>query len=250
MKKKAKAKSKAVAIVKRGHPETLLGTIMRAASDPRIDVGKMKELLAMRQEEEKRQAEIIFNNALADAIIAMPPITKDSKGDRNIRYASLVKVSNALDPLLREHGFVISFGMADSPNVEVYRITAELRHRAGYKRKYFADIPVSITGPAGKPIMTKAQGAGAAISFGRRYLKLMIFDIRIINEDTDGAAPAAEVLDMDELQVLQTMMTKAKANTKKFCEYFEIGSVPELPKAKLDEAKRILKRMIDEFEKA
>ena len=177
----------------------------------------------------------------------MPTLVKDTKGNRGIAYTKLETVSRALDPILKANGFTISYGMADSPSVEKYRITAELRHRAGYKKEYFADIPESITGPKGAPIMTKAQGAGAAIAFGRRYLKLMIFDIPIAGEDTNAAHPP-EVLDMDEVMKLQALMTKAKADSNKFCDYFKISAVPDLPKSKLPEANRLLTKMVKALE--
>lgn len=244
---KRKAKRKLALVVKPAQPKSLLEVIAEAARDPAVDVGKMQALLKMKEHEEDRQSEILFNNALADAKQGMPVIAKDAKGDRNIAYATLEKVSKALDPILQRHGFTVTFGMADSPSIERYRITAELRHRAGYKKEYFADIPESITGPKGAPIMTKAQGAGAAIAFGRRYLKLMIFDIPIAGEDTNAASPP-EVLDMDEVMALQKLMTKAKADTQKFCDYFQISAVPDLPKARLPEANRLLNKMVKGLE--
>jgi len=247
-KTRRKSKSKALAISRPAQPKSLLEVIAEAARDPSVDTDKMRALLQMKREEEDRQAEIFFNNALADAKEEMPAVAKDSRGDRNIWYASLEKVSKTLDPIMKRHGLQLSFGMADSPNIDVYRITGELRHRAGYKRSYFADIPVSITGPKGAPIMTKAQGAGSAISYGRRNIKLMIFDITIVGQDTDGGPPAPEVLDSDELIELGELMKKAKASTPDFCDYFKIGSVPELPKARLAEATKILNRKIKDME--
>lgn len=247
---KKKAKSKAVAVVKEKEPKSLLEVILQAAKDPRVDVGKMSTLMEMRREEEKRQAEIIFNNALADAVAELPPIVKDAKGDRNIRYASLVKVSNALDPLLRKYGFTLSFFVNETAHPDLLSVVGELRHRAGHRMQYPQPMMVSNTGPAGKPIMSKGQSVGAAVSFAKRYIKVNIFDIRIIDEGDAAAVVELEALSMDEVIALQKHMTKAKANTEKFCEYFGIAAVPELPKAKLPEATRILDRMIREFEGA
>lgn len=226
----------AVAVHKPQQPKSMLELIADAARDPKVDVGKMRELLKMKQEEEDRRAEVLFNNALADAKEKIPVVVKDGKGDRSITYAKLETVSRAIDPIIKENGFVISYGMADSPKIDHYRITAELRHRAGYKKEYFADIPPSTTGPQGKPIMTVTQGAGSAISFGRRYLKLMIFDITIVGEDDNGAGGPREAINESQLAELKARMAEANIDEEAFCTAFQIKSVEALPRDKLETA--------------
>ena len=64
-KAKRAAKSRAVAPYKGNHPnaqptpqaDPFISMIERASRDPAVDIGKMKELLAMRAEEQQRIAE-------------------------------------------------------------------------------------------------------------------------------------------------------------------------------------------------
>lgn len=235
-----KRPSTAVAVHKPQQPKTFLEVIKDAALDPKVDVMKMQALLDMQLQIERRQSELAFSNALADAKEQIPVIVKDKRGDRGITYASLEKVSKAIDPILKQNGFTITYGMADNPDPDKFRITATLRHRGGHSAEFFADMPFSITGPKGAPIMSKTQGAGAAISFGRRYLKLMIFDITIAGEDTDGAA--TQTVGSDELLKLNDLIKRTQTNVEDFCAHYGIEAVPDLPLSRYKAAVNLLEQ--------
>jgi hypothetical protein len=49
-----------------------------------------------------------------------------------------------------------------------------LSHTAGHSRHYQADVPIDNTGPKGAQNKTMTHGFGSALSYGRRYLKLLI----------------------------------------------------------------------------
>ena len=229
------------AVAVRKEPTSLLQVIADAARDPNVDVGKMRDLITMVHGEEDRQRKNQFNEALVEMGKEVPVIVKDAKADRNIAYARLETVSKILNPLMLKHGFQLSFSMVDSPNVDNYRIKGILSHRAGHTRDdYFVDIPTSTTGAKGAAIMNRTQSAGAAISYGRRYLKLMVFDITIAGEDTDGNIPQTKCT-ADEMKALKQAIKFADVDEEKFCGYFGIESVDDLLKSRFAEAMRLLK---------
>jgi hypothetical protein len=49
-----------------------------------------------------------------------------------------------------------------------------------------ADIFADTKGPRGTPNKTATQGFGSTMSYGRRYLKALMFDLVIAGEDDDG----------------------------------------------------------------
>ena len=55
-------------------------------------------------------------------------------------------------------------------------------------QKHF-DLALDGVGLKGNPNKTAVQASGSTISYGRRYLKLMVFDVVLTNEDNDGNAP-------------------------------------------------------------
>ena len=65
---------------------------------------------------------------------------------------------------------------------------AFLSHERGYKRTFHIDMPADGKGAQGRDVMTRTHATGSAVSYGRRYLLLMIFNIAVGGEDDDGNA--------------------------------------------------------------
>lgn len=239
---KPKAKKKtgtAVAVHKPSPPlapKSLLEVIKDAAADPRVDVAKMQALLTMAREEEARAAEREFNVALAEAQAEMPRVTRDAKSDKH-KYVRLETVTKLLDPLIARNNFSLSFGMSNSPMDEHYRITAALSHKSGHKRDYFIDLPADTKGAKGNDNKTAVQGIGSTISYGRRYLTLMIFNVAVRNEDDDGAGgEPAKAISAEQIKDLRAKLTAANITDDQFCGVYKIEKVDQLPAAKLANA--------------
>lgn len=241
--------STAVAVHKPEPPKTLLQMIAEAARDPAVDVQKMKELLAIKREEDALVAERHFNEALADAQKDMPRVTRDAKSDKH-RYVRLETVTKVLDPIIALHRFSLSFGMSDSPIEQHYRVTATLSHVAGHKREYFIDLPADTKGAKGGENKTPVQGIGSTISYARRYLTLMIFNVAVQNEDDDGRGGKSEPITEDQLNELNVAMTTAKADLTKFCEHFGIDALPDLPASRFAGAMKMLNQKLAEQHKS
>lgn len=231
----------AVAVVQPEQQKSLLGLIWDAGHDKSFDVAKFKELILLRREEENRQAEIEFNAALGEAQGEMLPITRDKSGDKNIKYATLEKVSREIDPVLRKYKFSLSYGMADSPIPNHYRVTAKLSLGA-HSRDYFIDLAVDDVGPKGERNKTAVQGAGSTISYGRRYLKLMIFDLTLTNDDNNGARHREETKPTEKksLNIAQSSALVTAINNsvglKRFLEKYQLKAVMDLDPALYAEA--------------
>jgi hypothetical protein len=165
----------------------LLAVIERAAASSEIDVEKMERLLAMQERITARLAESEFNAAMANAQAEMPRVGRDAKNpSTNSLYTRLETLNEAAIPIYTKHGFALSFGTADCPVADSFRITCVVSHRAGHSRNYQVDLPNDCLGAKGNQSKTKMHGAGSAFSYGRRYLTLLIFNITLVNEDDDG----------------------------------------------------------------
>lgn len=158
----------------------LMATITRAATDPTVDAEKMERLFALYEKMDARRAEREFNQALKLAQQEIPAIFKNKQADKN-KYADLEQVNEVISPISTKHGFSTSYGNEDSPMDKHYRVVCFLSHDGGHTRKYHADIPADHSGSK-----NVTQGFGSTISYGRRYIKLMIFDVSTTNEDDDG----------------------------------------------------------------
>lgn len=211
--------STAVAIADPG-PASMLAVIANAAANPAVDVAKMKELLEMQRSIERGHQEREFNEALLAAQDEMPPVTKDKKGDR-YRYASLEKVSKEIDNIARKYGFSQSFGTADSPLAGHYRVVCDLSHRGGVTRRYFLDLQADVGGSQGKANKNPVQAVGSTVSYGRRYIKVMMFDVVIVGEDTDARRSsrhdAIEVGDEDVTEIASAEDLEKVRKAIEFC---------------------------------
>lgn len=214
----------------------ILTVIARAAADPNTDVDKLERLLAMQERVLAREAEQAFNDALRAAQEEVQPVIKNKVNpDTKSKYADLVAVADEVDPVLRRHGFSQSYGTADCPLEGHYRVTCLLSHTGGHSRAYQADVPIDNTGPKGSQNKTMTHGFGSALSYGRRYLKLLIADVA--TKDDDGRrAGSGPLIDDNQWACLVQMIEATNTDTRRFCEYFRVPSLKEIPASRYDDA--------------
>jgi hypothetical protein len=167
----------------------ILSVIERAASNKDIDVDKMERLLQMQERILAKEAESEFNEAMQTVQAEIPRILRDATNpSTNSKYTRLESLLKIVVPIYTKVGFSLSFGTADCPVANHYRITCTVSHkgRAGsHTRPYQCDIPADTMGMKGSLNKTATHGFGSTMSYGRRYLTLLIFNIALVNEDDD-----------------------------------------------------------------
>jgi len=104
----------------------------------------------------------------------------------------LENIIEQLSPIWTRHGFAVSFGTGDCPTEGYYRVECELTHSAGHSKRYHADLPCDMTGIQGSVNKTGIHGFGSTMSYGRRYLVCMVFNVAVKTEDDDGNAADPE----------------------------------------------------------
>lgn len=214
----------------------IINVIARAASDPNTDVDKLERLLAMQERVLERQAEQAFNVAMREAQEDMGPVLKNKKNsETKSTYADLEQVSKLMDPIIYRHGFSMSFGTADCPYPGHYRVTCDVSHTSGFSKHYQADVPVDNTGPKGSQNKTMTHGFGSALSYGRRYLKLLIFDIATTDDDGRKAGNGGPI-SKEQVETLNGLADAVGADKKKLCVYLKIDALTDLPAFSYDAA--------------
>lgn len=170
----------------------LLAVIARAAASPEIDIGKMERLLAMQERVMAKEAESAFNNAMQAAQSEMPIVLKDAiNPSTNSKFTKLETLYRAVVPVITRHGFAISFGTSDCPLPGHFRVTARVTNK-GHSEKYQADIPSDHLGAKGAPSKTLTHGFGSSMSYGRRYLTMLIFNVATGDDDGNAAGKDAD----------------------------------------------------------
>jgi hypothetical protein len=204
-----------VAVVPISDSAALMAAVARAAADPAVDVEKMERLFAMHERMADRQAEQAYADAMTAAQRQMPTIGKDRQNTQtNSWYSTLDKINQQIAPIYTAHGFSLSFDTQDSTLQDHVRVVCRVLHSEGHSKTYHYDTPMDSTGIAGKINKTPTHARGSAVTYGRRYLTLMIFNLATGEDDdgntasggVDAAADWYSAIDaatsMDELQKL------------------------------------------------
>lgn len=175
-------------------PANLVQALAVAAADPRMDVAKVERLWAMHKEMMDREREAAFNDSMARAQAKVVPIVKDRRNDHTkSMYATLAAINDAITPIYTAEGLSVSFDSysperdKDLPPLDpgMLRVVGFCSHRGGHTRKYHLDGALDDAGAQGNRNKTGIQATGSTVSYLRRYLVCMIFNVATA-DDNDG----------------------------------------------------------------
>lgn len=167
---------------------SMISVIERAAMNPDVDIDKMERLLEMQERILAREAEREFHAAMAACQAEIEPVVKNRVNDQTrSRYADLEQIDKVIKPILTKHGFSVTYGQDDCPHENHIRIVAVVSHRGGHSIRRHADIPIDNVGMKGTQNKTLTHATGSTFSYGRRYLKCLIFDVPLADDDGNAA---------------------------------------------------------------
>jgi ERF superfamily len=225
-------------------PDSLLNFLARAVRDPAIDVTKLESLLRMQREIVADDARLQFNRAMSAAQGEMQPVLRNARNEQtSSRYATLEAVDAAIRPIYARHGFCLEFNSEplDGPNV---RIVCEVSHVGGHSKKYCLEAALDVAGPKGTGNKTPVQGLGSSVSYLRRYLTSMAFNVVLTNDDNDGnrTRPDAGRLSLEQLAVLSDLMAQTRTEEGRFLAAMTPGltSIEHAPAADFPRLKNAL----------
>lgn len=174
-----------------------LAAILAAAKDPAVDAAKVETLANLAVKLQDRERETEFNRDLNAAIMEMPVITKDGRivirkagePDREQgRFARLEDIDRVVRPIAMRHNLAYSWDVGDSGSGPVVSII--LTHANGYvERSSGMKMPLDTSG--GK---NNVQGAGSAVTYGKRYTLCARFNIQTEGADDDGTLGRGEAV--------------------------------------------------------
>jgi hypothetical protein len=222
---------------------TIMQVIAMASRDPRVDVTKMRELIAMKREQDAIDGEIAFDRALTRTQREMEPVLKDTKGEKaNTKYASYAALADAVKPIYTGNGFNVSFDTGDAPGPDMVRVLAHVSHNKGHRRTYKIDMPADGKGPKGGDVMSRTHATGSCVTYGKRYLLGMIFDIVTVDKllDDDGKAAGKVATEADgkisdeQLEQLMAKIVEVAIDIQTVCEKLGVEKIADCPKSKFD----------------
>lgn len=172
-------------------PTSLLNVIERASRDSSVDVAKLESLLQMQERVMRAQAKQVFTEALSAVAAELEPVARDARNTHtNTRYARLESIDAVLRPIYSRHGFSISYGSPPptAAGAGLVHVTCTVSHEGGHSETLGLAAPVDATGTGGKVSKTGVQAIGSTVTYLRRYLLTMAFNVTFIDDDDDGEA--------------------------------------------------------------
>jgi hypothetical protein len=162
--------------------------IDRAISDRDFPIANIESLWKMNLENDTRRQRREYNVAMAAAQAAMVPVLRSTTNSHlHTKYASYDAIDAVVRPIYSEQGFSVTFG-TEAPHVPGnIRVVCVVKHIGGWEEKDLAlEAPPDTSGSQGKANKTPVQAVGSTVSFLRRYLLCLAFNIVLANEDDDG----------------------------------------------------------------
>ena len=248
---KVEKPAQAPAIVPTDGATSYMAMIAEAAKNPAVDVAKMQALMDVHERIMDKQNRIAYNQALARVQAKMKPIQRkgsvkydNEKGNKAagqseaFKFARYEDIDAVIRPIYQAEGFAISFNTKwGESGATIY---GTLSHIDGHAETVEMRLPLDASG--GK---NNLQGMGSTLSYGKRYIIGMFFNIVTVAEDTDGVIPDA-AMDTEKAAELDTLLREreklvSEENRKnvrpRFLKAFGVDKIENLKENQYQEAK-------------
>lgn len=203
-------------------------TLLERAIEKGVDPDSLSKLVALQERILDRQAEQEFAVAMRQTQAEILPVLKNRRNTQtDSSYATLEALNKAVVPVYTQNGFSLSFGTEDSPTEGYIRIVCDVFHIGGHTRRYHFDLPLDDSGIAGKTNKTKVHASGSTLSYGRRYLTMLIFNVSTTDDD-DGNGGKGALITEQQVADLEALAQEVGADVAKFCQWFKVGSLAEI----------------------
>lgn len=239
------------AMVQQNEPINMLQVIAAASRDPLVEVAKMRDMLELYERVQKREAIQAFNRAMRAAQAKMAPVYKSAKNEHTGKnYETLEVMDAAIRPIYTEYGFSLTF---NSPAcvASILSVDCSVLHDGGHTMEYHLEGALDSAGSGGKANKTPIQALGSTITYLRRYLTKMIFNLMTTDDkDTDGNAPA-EPLTQQQLNTLLDMTQAIGPKvTGRFLDYMKVKTLEDIDSLTYQTALATLRSTVEKLKDA
>lgn len=231
------------------HPLVLL----QSAIDRGLDPDKLGRLMDLAERWEANQAAKAFDNDMGNCQAELKDVRRDKQNTHtHSSYASYESLNSAIRPTYTKWGFSLSFSEEDCPIEGSMRLVVDVAHRGGCVRRKRLDIPLDGQGIKGNANMTPTQAKMSTISYARRGLAKMVFNLAETDEDNDGNSSFATADQLKEINSLIDQFNelgKEQIDLPRFLAWLGVDALEKLDDKGVAKAINQLKRDILEAQK-
>jgi ERF superfamily len=217
--------------------------LIEKAMQSDTSIERMEQLFNLQLRWEENEAKKAYHQAVADFKAESITILKDKKvsfqsqgGLTEYNHATLGNIIQTIIPVMSKYNLSHSWDI--SQDGQSISVTCHLTHSMGHSRH------VSMC--AGKDDSGKKnaiQQVASTVTYLERYTLLAITGQAAQDQDDDSKtsqAPIVEVITEQQAGDLQALIAEVKADEKKFCVFYKIDSVENLPLEKFESAVKSL----------
>lgn len=215
--------------------------VLRYAVEKGMDVAAVERIAALYERFESKRAEAEYSAAKAAFLSECPVIRKttearNASGVVMYRYAELEEIICTIGPVCAKHG--LSYSWDSSIEADLLTCVCTIRHSGGHSETARFTSPIH-----GTSMMSSAQKAASALTFGRRQSLIQALGLVTGDRDDDGAEKSdRHTVKITEHQAanLDTLIENVGAKRDKFLEHFGIDSISDLPAHQFSNAVSLL----------
>lgn len=213
------------------------------------DLDKLEKLLTLQERWEANEARKIFAKSFAASQEKILSVAKTKNNSQtHSKYADLGDVIESSKPVYTKEGFSIIFYEGDCPKENHIRIFADVLHSYGHKETYHYDVPMDGKGLRGNDNMTAIHGKASSISYGRRYLMCMIWNIPTQDNDGQSIRPVNKISD-SKLHIIRDLMISKELTESKLVEFLKVDKLENMLEADYTKAIQAIKATAEKIKK-
>ena len=188
-------------------PASMLEAVMAAVRDPNMDPARLREFLEIGERLEAKNAQRLFNEAVAAAQVEMPRISKNGliiykAGSKGTAFAKWDDIHKACMPILGEHGLSVSFS-SELQGGNALKVEMTVKHVAGGSDSGSLIVPWLDTGGSKSP----AQAAASSFTLAQRHVFVKYFNILTEDQDDDGSGKGVpEAITEEQARTIEDLL--------------------------------------------
>lgn len=193
----------------------LMTVIERISTMPDLDMDRVERLFQMHEKMLDRQAETEYNQAMAMAQSEISTVIKNRVNKHTgSKYADIGAIHDKAKPIWTKHGLSVSSGTCEARKDGYVGVFCEVMHSAGFKKRYEDEFPLDGAGMKGGSNKAPIQAMGSTITYARRYMESMIFDIAV-GDDNDGS-PKVETISESVAKIVKAKLQRTGTDVRRF----------------------------------
>jgi len=215
--------------VEQPHGGLVLARLLEMAiRDDKVSLEKIREMIAIQRELELEQEEREFNAAFARLQAKLPILTRkhiiEVKGKVRSKYTAYEDIHAAIQPLLNDEGFTISYNAQIESESKV-KVIVSIR-RGKIERHAEVALPLDKS-----EYRNVVQNYGATLTYCKRYA--LTLALNLVTKDADDDAQSLSLITDEELMQLEDLMAacgiqRASPDEAKFMERLGVKSLADL----------------------